>query len=100
MVKDKVHNLPESAQYSISKLMQLYTIFDVNTRIQQEVKMELERKMKTDSIPINNPYIFQLVANVNMKYSNFWIDPWKQITSESEIIKNWMNLELALLMNY
>lgn len=97
VVKDKVHNLPESAQYSISKLMQLYTIFDVNTRIQQEVKMELERKMKTDSIPINNPYIFQLVANVNMKYSNFWIDPWKQITSESEIIKKLDELRTSFI---
>ena len=97
VVKDKVHNLPESAQYSISTLMQLYTIFDVNTRIQEEVKMELERKMKTDSIPISNPYIFQLVANVNMKYSNFWIDPWKQITSESEIIKKLDELRTSFI---
>ncbi len=97
VVKNKVHNLPESAQYSISKLMQLYTIFDVNTRIQQEVKMELERKMKTGSIPISNPYIFQLVANVNMKYSNFWIEPWKEITSESEIIKKLDGLRTSFI---
>lgn len=39
VVKDKVHNLPESAQYSISKLMQLYTIFDVNTNSDIEIKV-------------------------------------------------------------
>ena len=32
-----------------------------------------------------------------MKYSNFWIDPWKQITSESEIIKKLDELRTSFI---
>lgn len=87
IVKNEMHSFSDEIQKSMSKLMRLFPIFDVNTRIQQEVKMELERRYGRTNVAISDPFLFQIVANANLKYSNFWIYPWETIDSESFAVK-------------
>lgn len=87
VVKNETHFISDEIKHSMSKLISLFPVFDVNTRIQQEVKMQVERKYGTTNVAISDPFLFQIVANINMKYSNFWIYPWETIASESLVIK-------------
>ncbi|MGN0396185.1 MAG: hypothetical protein ACI4EF_12545 [Coprococcus sp.] len=83
--KNREHILSSETKHSFSKLMRLFPVFDINTRIQQEVRLEMEKKFGNLHISINEPYIFQLVTNTNLKYSGFWVEPWKCIESRSEV---------------
>lgn len=97
IVKNEIHSISNEIQKSISKLIRLFPIFDVNTRIQQEVKMQLERRYGRTNVAISDPYIFQIVANANMKYSNFWVYPWETIDSESLVIKKLNELKASFV---
>ena len=68
---------------SIEKLLKLFTLFDVNTKIQLELSELLYEKYGEANVPISDPTLFQHVGNVNMKYSSYWTAPWEEIESEN-----------------
>lgn len=97
IAKNETHKISNEIQKSMAKLISLFPVFDVNTRIQQEVKMQLERRYERTSVAISDPFLFQIVANANMKYSNFWISPWETIDSESPVIKKLNELKIRFV---
>lgn len=71
----------------IENILKLFTIFDVNTKIQLELSDLLLEKYGSTKVKVSDPTLFQHVGNINMKYSGYWTAPWEEIKSDNDKIK-------------
>ncbi|SFL62301.1 Lantibiotic dehydratase, C terminus [Gracilibacillus orientalis] len=82
---------------SMEKLIKLFTIFDVNTRIQLELSETLLNEYGSTNINVSDRKLFQHIGNVNMKYSAYWRAPWKEIESQNDRVQTLNKLKNAFI---
>lgn len=71
---------------SITELLSVYKIFDVNELIKNEFINNIEKYMVDNKIPFNHPNILNELTSANLKYAEFWTNPW--FTPKNMCIKN------------
>ena len=66
-------------------IVKLYPIFDINTRIQEELLFELKKKNKKIDYPIETPWLFNMVGNLNLKFQSYWTNPNQLFKCKSNV---------------
>lgn len=79
---DTVHTVDDGTRASLTELLSLYPVFDINTYIQQELIHELETR-GIDRVPTSDPTLFGLVGSINLRFASFWSDPFGRFTDSS-----------------
>lgn len=84
-------------------IIKIYPIFDINTRIQEELLFELKKKNNKIDYPIETPWLFNMVGNLNLKFQSYWNNPNQLFKCKSNVNQKLESLKLRFfdyIFNY
>lgn len=90
---NKVFNLPNKFNSALEDIIKLHSIFDINTKIQQQLIFELRKREQHFEVETKTPWLFNLVGNINLGFQSYWNNPNGIIKGKSTIVNELENLK-------
>lgn len=96
---DQATDSPDILSEHMEELLSVFPIFDINEKIKNEFAVEVEKYKENELIEMNHPAILKVLTDVNLKYGQYWANPWHHLKRTPPSINfclvyktNWSNI--------
>ncbi|HAP3789991.1 TPA: hypothetical protein IUT69_002018 [Enterococcus faecalis] len=94
---DQATDSPDILSEHMEELLSVFPIFDINEKIKNEFAVEVEKYKENELIEMNHPAILKVLTDVNLKYGQYWANPWHHFETNSSLNKFLFGLQNELV---